>query len=282
MHDEPSRDYTQSELSSVNSRGGAKSHRMLSNRSLSIDADSRLIKTAHSNYKKSRRAKSVQNDSFELIYIDGYWVERRQIKRTVWNYFTEVLSSKLVFLKESPASMINRILNNPKMQVGTVQGLLLSQVITAVEVKVFASDLSSENRITEVLPSQRQTEEPIDVTMFTGTFRVGLKTQISHLLKSAYNYWGLCETNAVLYIVEEDGSVRDLQYDMNSCVIKIVEQYFTHAIKHRHKARSKLRKTDEEYDPVFSGFDPVTGDYRPVFYLSRVRRLDADNSSEEQ
>lgn len=72
-------EYSRSDLVSAYSRGGrgARSHRQLSNRNISIEADSRLFRTAHSNYKKSKRAKSVQNDSFELIYIDGHWVERR-------------------------------------------------------------------------------------------------------------------------------------------------------------------------------------------------------------
>ena len=126
----------------MQSQTEAKSLRLLSNQSLSIEADSRLIRTARSNYKRSKRASSVQNNSFEMIYIDGHWIQRREIKRKVWNYFTEILSHNLVYLKESPVSMVNRILDNPKLKVTPSQGFVFSQVVSAVQVKIFASDLT--------------------------------------------------------------------------------------------------------------------------------------------
>ena len=69
--------------------------------------------------------------------------------------------------------------------------------------------------------------------MFTRTFRVGLRTCIEHLRRSASDYWGLHDSNTVLYLIEEDGTLRDLQFEQNSCVTKIVEQYHTQALRHR-------------------------------------------------
>lgn len=59
--------------------------------------------------------------------------------------------------------------------------------------------------------------------LFTRTFRVGLRTCIEDLRRCASDYWGLQDGSTVLYIIEEDGTLRDLQYELASCVTKIVE-----------------------------------------------------------
>jgi len=87
----------------------------------------------------------------------------------------------MVFLRESPASVINRLLNNDKMKVTSMYSLLLSQAVTAVQVKIFASDVNLD-MIAEIpipMPTQmvRETEiDPADFTLYTKTFRVGQKT----------------------------------------------------------------------------------------------------------
>jgi len=43
----------------------------------------------------------------------------------------------------------------------------------------------------------------------------------------------------MLYVVEEDGTLRDLQFEQSSCVIRIVEQYHTQALKFRSQERTK-------------------------------------------
>jgi hypothetical protein len=58
--------------------------------------------------------------------------------------------------------------------------------------------------------SKEQAVPEIDPTMYVRTFRVGRKTIIKELLASAADFWGFNPRLAILYTVEEDGTLIDL------------------------------------------------------------------------
>jgi len=119
----------------------------------------------------------------------------------------------MIILKESKAGLIHRILSNPVDAV-TPQGLLISQSVVAVQVKVFASDLiKPDPRTKDLKNNDNELVTEIDPTIYTRTFRVGQKTIVTDLVKCAADYWGFTAKLAMLYTVEEDGTLRDLQYE---------------------------------------------------------------------
>ncbi len=95
---------------------------------------------------------------------------------------------------------------------------MISQSVEAVQVKVFASDFNltairqedeSEKKM-KLGGKEKAVPEIIDPTMYTRTFRVGRKTIIQDLLRSSADFWGFNPRLAILYTVEEDGTLRDL------------------------------------------------------------------------
>ena len=88
-----------------------------------------------------------------------------------------------------------------------------------MQVKIFASDLES-----NTVDAKGIVEPEI---LYTRTFRVGIKTCIDQLRQSCTQYWGYQEGRTMLYVIEEDGTLRDLQFELASCVTKVVEQYHT-------------------------------------------------------
>lgn len=130
---------------------------------------------------------------------------------------------KATGLKMPNDAVVDRVLSK-EIQAPCSQGLLISQVVAAVQVKVFASDVDdlnskSGNVLSEVVNQMVDSQ----TLLYTRTFRVGLKTCLEHLRRSASEFWGLNTNTTMLYIIDEDGTLRDLQFDGASCVTKIVE-----------------------------------------------------------
>ena len=78
----------------------------------------------------------------------------------------------------------------------------------------------------------------------------------------------------MLYVIEEDGTLRDLQFELASCVTKVVEQYHTQAVRYRaHESHNYSKKTKKvNYERrLYSGFDESNGNYKAVFYLAHGR-----------
>ena len=114
----------------------------------------------------------------------------------------------------------------------------------------------------------------VDTELFSRTFKVGLKTLVSHLRANVSDYWGFTDEHTILYIIEEDGTLRHLQYDNTSSVTKIVEQYHTQAQKHYSEMRFKRRKPVPYEKRFYSCFNEHNGDYKAVFYLARAKMPD--------
>ena len=201
--------------------------------SLTIDGGNRLMSMVKSNFMKKQRVKRKCNDNDDLLLINKSCIKRKEVKNRAVDMLFEVMTRKMIHLKETPAQLVTRLMEK-KINEASKQGLLLTQAATTVQIKILSSELDDDEGIlyeAPLLDATRETEfapaPAVDTTMYTRTFRVGLRTQVSELLNCATEFWGLQDGLSVLYIVEEDGSLRDLQYDLNSSVIKVVEQYHT-------------------------------------------------------
>ena len=223
-----------------------------------------LLSTVRSNLKRSKKVEMKFNDSYELFRVDNEVIQRKEIKNKVRDFFQKLLARKMRRVIESPTSMVNRLREN-EIQAPCSQGMLMSQAVTAVQVKIFASDLET-YRVHE--------EGFVEPEMFyTRTFRVGMKTCIDQLRQSCTEFWGYSEGRTMLYIIEEDGTLRDLQFDLASCVTKVVEQYHTQALRCRaHEGyKSKKSRTINYERRLYSGFDEKNDNYKAVFYLAHGR-----------
>ena len=70
-------------------------------------------------------------------------------------------------------------------------------------------------------------------------------------------------------MVEEDGSIRDLQFELQSAVTRVVETNHTAALRHVTEHRGKKRQVGQE---LYSSFDENYKNFSAVFYLAPARK----------
>ena len=101
---------------------------MLSHRSggggLSLDGGKTLISTAKSNVRRKKLAEKGLNDSDQYMQVEGKYVLKGAIKKTVRRYFRTVVFEKILNLKEEHQTLIERLEKQPINAPG--QSLLLS------------------------------------------------------------------------------------------------------------------------------------------------------------
>ena len=78
-----------------------------------------------------------------------------------------------------------------------------------------------------------------------------------------------------MYAIEEDGTTRDLQFDLQSAVTRVAEVSHMNAMRYMTTLRGKKREIGHE---LYTCFDENNKNYRAIFFLAPARKSrDNDN-----